>query len=67
MGNATKVTYGWFRIQDRLVKPYILEGDIKYPKELPKLHNGVSFLSARVKIYKCKRIVCNLCETKTIS
>ena len=44
MGNVTKVTYGWFRIQDRLVKPYILEGDIKYPKELPKLHNGVSFL-----------------------
>ena len=41
-------------------KGFILEVDVKYPKELHDLHNDLTFLPKRMKIDKCKKLVCNL-------
>ena len=45
-------------------KGYIFEVDVKYPKELHDLHSDLSFLSERMKINKCKKLVCNLYDKK---
>ena len=41
-------------------KGYILEVDVKYPKKLHELHSDLPFLSERMKIDKCNKLVCNL-------
>ena len=41
-------------------KGYILEVDVKYPKKLHDLHSDLPFLPKRMKIDKCKKVVCNL-------
>ena len=41
-------------------KGYILEVDIKYPKKLHDLHSDLPFLPKRIKIDKCKKLVCDL-------
>ena len=41
-------------------KGYILEVDVKYPKKLHDLHTDLPFLPRRMKIDKCKKLVCNL-------
>ena len=41
-------------------KGYILEVDVKYPKKLYDSHSHLSFLPRRMKIDKCKKLVCNL-------
>ena len=43
---------------------YILEVDVKYPKRLDELHSDLPFLSERMKIDKCKKLVCNLFNKK---
>ena len=45
-------------------KGYILEVDVKYPKKLHDLHSDLSFLPKRMKIDKCKKLVCNLRNKK---
>ena len=45
-------------------KGYILEVDVKYPKRLHKLHSDLPFLSERMKVNKCKKLVCNLFNKK---
>ena len=45
-------------------KGYILEVDVKYPKKLHDLHSGLPFLPERMKIDKCKKLVCNLYNKK---
>ena len=45
-------------------KGYILEVDVKYPKNLHDLHNDLPFLPKRVKIDKCNKLVCNLYDKK---
>ena len=45
-------------------KGYILEVDVKYPKRLHKLHCDLPFLPKRMKIDKCKKLVCNLLNKK---
>ena len=45
-------------------KVYILEVDVKYPKRLHKLHSDLPFLPKRMKINKCKKLVCNLLNKK---
>ena len=47
-------------------KGYILEVDVKYPKRLHKLHSDLPFLSERMEINKCKKLVCNLSKKKKI-
>ena len=41
-------------------KGYILEVDVKYPKNLHDLHSDLPFLQERMKIDKCSKLVCNL-------
>ena len=45
-------------------KGYILEVDVKYPKKSHDLHSDLPFLSKIMKIDKCKKLVCNLCNKK---
>ena len=45
-------------------KGYILEVDVKYPKKLHDLHSGLPFLPKRMKIDKCKKLVCNIHNKK---
>ena len=45
---------------------YILEVDVKYPKKLHGLHEDLPFLPERMKIDKCKKLVCNLYDKKTM-
>ena len=41
-------------------KGYILEVDVEYPKNLHDFHSDLPFLLERMKIDKCKKLVCNL-------
>ena len=45
-------------------KRYIFEVEIKYPKNLHGLHEDLPFLPERMKIDKCKKLVCNLYDKK---
>ena len=45
-------------------KGYILEVDIKYLKQLHDLHSDLPFLRKKMKIDKCKKLVCNLRNKK---
>ena len=45
-------------------KGYILEVDVKYPRKLHDLHSDLPFSPKRMKIDKCKRLVCNLHNKK---
>ena len=45
-------------------KSYILEVDAKYPKRLHELHSDLPFLSERMEVNKCKKLVCNLFNKK---
>ena len=45
-------------------KGYILEAYVKYPRKLHNLHSDLPFLPKRMKIDKCKKLVCNLLNKK---
>ena len=45
-------------------KGYILEVDVEYLKNLHDLHSDLPFLPDRMKVDKCKKLVCNLCDKK---
>ena len=45
-------------------KGYILEVNVKYPKRLHELHSDLPFLSERLEVNKCKKLVCNLFNKK---
>ena len=47
-------------------KGYILEVYVKYPKKLHDLHCDLPFLPKRMKIDKCKKLVCNLRNKKNM-
>ena len=46
-------------------KGYILEVDFEYLKNLHDLHSDLPFLPERMKIDKCKKLVCNLYDKKS--
>ena len=46
-------------------KGYILEVDVEYPKNLHDLHSDLPFLPERMKIDKCKKLVCNLYDKES--
>ena len=48
-------------------KGYILDVYVKYPKRLHELHSDLPFLSERMKIDKCNKLVCNLFIKKNTS
>ena len=41
-------------------KGYIFEADVEYPKNLHDLHGDLPFLTERMKINNCNKLVCNL-------
>ena len=43
---------------------YFIEADIEYPKELHNKHSDLPFLPERMKVNKCKKLVCNLYDKK---
>ena len=45
-------------------KGYILEVGVKYPKKLHDSHSDLPFFPRRMKIDKCKKLVCNLRDKK---
>ena len=45
-------------------KGYILQVDLKYPKNLHDLHSDLPFLPERIKINKCNQLVCNIYDKK---
>ena len=45
-------------------KGYIFEVDVKYPKRFHDLHSDLPFLSERMEVNKCKKLVCNLFNKK---
>ena len=45
-------------------KGYIFEVDVKYPKRLHELHSDLPFLSQRMEVNKCKKLVCDLFNKK---
>ena len=47
-------------------KGYILEVDVEYPKTLHDLHSDLPFLTERMKIKKCSKLLCNLYDKKTM-
>ena len=47
-------------------KGYIFEVDVKYPKRLHNLHSDLPFLSERMEVNKCKKLVCNLFNKKNM-
>ena len=47
-------------------KGHIPEVDVKYPKNLHGVHRDLPFVTERMKIGKCKKLVCNLYDKKTM-
>ena len=43
---------------------YIFEVDVKYPMRSHELHSHLPFLSERMEINKCKKLVCNIFNKK---
>ena len=43
---------------------FFIKADIKYPKEFHNKHSGLPFLPQRMKVNKCKKLVCNLYDKK---
>ena len=39
---------------------YVFDVDIDYPKNLHDVHSNLPFLSQRMKINKCDKLICNL-------
>ena len=52
------------KINEDFIKRYILEVDVEYPKRLHELHSDLPFLSERMEVNKCKKLVCNLFNKK---
>ena len=65
MEDLTKIDEDFIKNYDENSdKGYILQVDIEYPKKLHDLHSDLPFLSERMKIYKCSKLVCNLYDKK---
>ena len=62
------------KIDEKFIKDYdedsdkghIFEVDVKYARRLHDLHSDLPFLPKRMKIDKCKKLVCNLRNKKKI-
>ena len=64
--NVTEIDEKFIKNYDEVSdKGYILEKDVNYPRKLHDLHSDLPFLPKRMKIDKCKKLVCNLRNKKT--
>ena len=65
VNNTSKIDEAFIKNYDEdSDKGYILEVDVKYPRKLHDLHSDLPFLPKRMKIDKCKKLVCNLHNKK---
>ena len=65
INNVSKINEKFIKNYDEdSDKGYIFEVDINYPKRLHDLHSDLPFLPERMKIDKCKKLVCNLHDKK---
>ena len=59
--NTSKIDEEFIKNYDKdSDKEYILEVEVKYPRKLHDSHSDLPFLPKRMKIDKCKKLVCNL-------
>ena len=45
---------------------YLFEVEVKYPEQFHKLRNDLPFLPERMRIERCKKLVCSLFDIKKI-
>ena len=76
MGNESPLPTGGFKWVDNVSpkeigrlakhgsKGYLLEVDVKYPKELYDMHNDLPFICEKMKINKVEKLVPNLYDKK---
>ena len=63
--NTTKINEKFIKNYDKdNDKEYIFEVEVNFPKRLHDLHSDLPFLPKRMKIDKCKKLVCNLRNKK---
>ena len=61
IGDTSKINEEFIKNYDESNdKGYILEVDVKFPKKLHDIHSDLPFLPKRMKIDKCKKLLCNL-------
>ena len=61
--NISKFNEGFIKNYDEdSDKGYLFEADVEYPMCLHDLHSDLLFLSERMKIDKCSKLACNLCD-----
>ena len=65
INNVSKINEKFIKNYDDSDKRYIFEVDVNYHKRLHDLHSNLPFLTERMKIDKCKKLVCNLHDKKT--
>ena len=66
MKDLSKIDEDFIKIyNENSDKGYILEVDVEYPKNLHDLHSDLPFLPGRMKVDKCKKLVCNLYDKKS--
>ena len=44
---------------------YILKVDVEYPKDLHNWHSDLPFISERIKIKNCNKLVCNVYDQES--
>ena len=65
--NVSKIDESFIKNYDEdRHKGYVLEVDVDYPKNLHDLHSDLTFLPERMKIDKCRKLLCNLYDKKTM-
>ena len=65
--NGRKICYNLMKTySEDSNKGYIFKINICYSKDLNDLHSGFPFLTERMKINKCSKLVCSLHDKKTI-
>ena len=63
--NKSKFTQNFIQYyNDDSNKGYVSEIDVSYPKRLQKSDSDLSFTPERMKIDKCQKLVCNVCNKK---
>ena len=62
--DTSEINEEFIKNYDENNKGYILKVDVKYPRKLHDLHSDLPFLPKRMKIDKCKKLMCNLRNKK---
>ena len=66
MKNLSKIDEDFIKnYHENSDKGYIPEVNVEYPKNLHNVHSDLPFLPERMKIGKCKNLVCNLYDEKS--